>query len=73
MLTLVTRAVDDFVSADAQGMGIRTPVLFARINAQLTRKAAVTAVNMTNDEFEHMLAERTRNFLGRYDQDCSSL
>jgi DNA-binding response OmpR family regulator len=48
---------------------IRMPVLLARITAQLTRMAAVKAVNELNSELEQTLAERTRNFFERQDTD----
>jgi len=47
---------------------IRMPVLLARINAQLTRKAAVASMNAMNAELEQTLAERTRNFFDRQNQ-----
>jgi DNA-binding response OmpR family regulator len=47
---------------------IRMPVLLARINAQITRMAAVRAVNELNAELERTLSERTRNFFERQDE-----
>lgn len=44
---------------------IRMPVLLARINAQLARKAAVDAMHAMNANLEQTLAERTRNFFDR--------
>lgn len=52
---------------------IRMPVLLARITAQLTRKAAVSAVNEMNVELEQTLAHRTRNFFDRQDGERDSL
>ena len=52
---------------------IRMPVLLARITAQLTRKAAVKAVNEMNAELEQTLAHRTRNFFDRQDGERDAL
>ena len=52
---------------------IRMPVLLARISAQLTRKAAVNAMNAMNVDLEETLAHRTRNFFERQDQERDTM